>query len=130
MLLLRDGRIGIIDLGIVGRLDANGSPVLSPAARRGAGRRVRVDDVTAHITSTYGPAIQDAVGLSDEQLTAFVRSLIEPTLNRPFGEASLAAVMQATQVQVAKAQGIEAHRRSPGAVAHRLSRPATATTDG
>ena len=48
-------------------------------------------------------AIQDAVGLSDEQLTAFVRSLIEPMLIRPFGEVSLAAVMQATQVQVAKA---------------------------
>jgi hypothetical protein len=60
------------------------------------------------------------VGLSDDELTGFVRSLIEPTLNRPFGEVSLASIMQATQLQVAKAQGIEAHRRSPGAVAHRL----------
>ncbi len=120
MLLLRDGRIGIIDWGIVGRLDANTHRFFLRLLAGALGDESAWTDVTAHITSTYGPAIQDAVGLSDEQLTAFVRSLIEPTLNRPFGEVSLAAVMQATQVQVAKAQGIEAHRRSPGAVAHRL----------
>ena len=76
--------------------------------------------MSAHITRTYGPAIKEAVGLSDDELTGFIRSLIEPTLNRPFGEVSLAAIMQTTQLQVAKAQGIEIRKRSPRAVLHRL----------
>ena len=120
MLLLRDGRIGVIDWGIVGRLDAETHWFFLRLLAAALGEDAAWADVTAHITATYGPAIQDAVGLSDDQLTAFVRSLIEPVLNRPFGEVSLAAVMMATQQQVVTAQGIEAHRRSPAALAHRL----------
>ena len=75
---------------------------------------------SAHITRTYGPAIKEAVGMSDQGLARFIRSLVEPALTRPFGEVSLASVFQATQLQVAKAQGIEAHQRSVRAVVHRL----------
>jgi ubiquinone biosynthesis protein len=120
MLVLRDGRIGVIDWGIVGRLDPDTHRFFVRLLAGALGDESAWADVTAHITSTYGPAIADAVGLDNEQLTLFVRSLIEPTLNRPFGEVSLAAVMQTTQLQVARAQGIEAHRRTPGALAHRL----------
>ena len=83
-------------------------------------------DVTAHITRTYGPAIGLAVGMSDEELTGFVRSIFEPALTRPFGEVSLAGLMQTIQLQVAKAQGIEAHSRSLGAILHRLQVPSGA----
>ena len=120
MLLLRDGRIGVIDWGIVGRLDADTHRFFLRLLAAALGEEAAWADVTEHIKATYGPAIQDAVGLSDDELTAFVRSLIEPVLNRPFGEVSLAAVMAATQQQVARAQGIEAHRRSPAALAHRF----------
>jgi predicted unusual protein kinase regulating ubiquinone biosynthesis (AarF/ABC1/UbiB family) len=120
MLLLRDGRIGVIDWGIVGRLDADTHRFFLRLLAAALGDESAWTDVTRHITATYGPAIALSVGLADDELTAFVRSLIEPTLNRPFGEVSMAAVMQAIQQQVARAQGIEAHRRSPGAVVHRL----------
>jgi hypothetical protein len=120
MLLLRDGRIGVIDWGIVGRLDRDTHRFFLRLLAAALGDESAWTDVTQHITATYGPAIADSVGLSDDQLTAFVRSLIEPTLNRPFGEVSLAAVMETTQQQVARAQGFEAHRRSPGAMVQRL----------
>ena len=120
MLLLRDGRIGIIDWGIVGRLDPDTHRFFLRLLAAALGEEAAWADVSAHITRTYGPAIQEAVGLSDDELTAFIRSLIEPTLNRPFGEVSLAAIMQTTQLQVAKAQGIEIRKRSPRAVLHRL----------
>jgi predicted unusual protein kinase regulating ubiquinone biosynthesis (AarF/ABC1/UbiB family) len=120
MLLLRDGRIGVIDWGIVGRLDGDTHRFFLRLLAAALGDESAWTDVTHHITATYGPAIALSVGLVGDDLTAFVRSLIEPILNRPFGEVSMAAVMAATQQQVARAQGIEAHRRSPGAVMHRL----------
>jgi hypothetical protein len=72
------------------------------------------------MTRTYGPAMQQGLGLSDEELAAFLRGLIEPVLTRPFGEVSLGGLIQAPQVQAAKAQGIEVHNRSVGAVLGRL----------
>ncbi len=76
--------------------------------------------VTKHITDVYGPAIGVAVGLSGDDLTAFFRSILEPALTRPFGEVSLAGIMQTIQLQMARAQGVEAHRRSVRAIVRRL----------
>ena len=120
MMLLRDGRIGVIDWGIVGRLDADTHHFLLRLLAAALGDESGWIDASAHITRTYGPAIKEAVGMSDQGLARFIRSLVEPALTRPFGEVSLASVFQATQLQVAKAQGIEAHQRSVRAVVHRL----------
>jgi predicted unusual protein kinase regulating ubiquinone biosynthesis (AarF/ABC1/UbiB family) len=120
MMLLRDGRIGVIDWGIVGRLDPSTHRFFISLLSAGMGDEAAWADVTAHITRAYGPAIGMAVGMTDAELTVFVRSLLEPALTRPFGEVSLAALMQTIQLQVAKAQGIEAHARTIGAIVHRL----------
>jgi predicted unusual protein kinase regulating ubiquinone biosynthesis (AarF/ABC1/UbiB family) len=120
MMLLRDGRIGVIDWGIVGRLDPATHRFFISLLSAGMGNEAAWADVTGHITRTYGPAIGMAVGMSDTELTGFVRSLLEPALNRPFGEVSLASLMQTIQLQVANAQGIEAHTRSVRAIVHRL----------
>ncbi len=120
MLLLRDGRIGVIDWGIVGRLDPSTHRFFLSLLSAAMGNEAAWADVTGHITRAYGPAIGMAVGMSDAELTGFVRSIFEPALTRPFGEVSLASLMQTIQLQVAKAQGIEAHTRSLGAIVHRL----------
>jgi aarF domain-containing kinase len=120
MMLLRDGRIGVIDWGIVGRLDPSTHRFFISLLSAAMGDEAAWTDVTAHITRTYGPAIGMAVGMSDEELTGFVRSIFEPALTRPFGEVSLAGLMQTIQLQVARAQGIEANSRSLGAIVHRL----------
>ena len=44
-------------------------------------------------------------------MAAFIRQLVEPTLTRPFGEVSMAGMLQTVQLQLATAQGLEAHRR-------------------
>jgi len=120
MLLLRDGRMGVIDWGIVGRLDPETHYFFVRLLAAALGDEEAWRDIAAHLTRTYGPAMQRGLGLSDEDLAVFIRSLIEPVLNRPFGEVSLAALIQAPQVQAAKAQGIEAHNRSMKAVVGRL----------
>ncbi len=120
MLLLRDGRIGIIDWGIVGRLDPETHYFFIRTLAAALGDEGAWDDIAADLTNTYGPAMQEGLGLSDDELAVFIRSLIEPVLLRPFGEVSLATLIQAPQVQAAKARGIEAHHRSVGAVVGRL----------
>jgi aarF domain-containing kinase len=120
MMMLRDGRIGVIDWGIVGRLDPLTHRFFLALLSAAMGNEAAWTDVTGYITRTYGPAIGEAVGLSGPELTGFVRSIFEPALTRPFGEVSLAGLMQAVQLQVAKAQGIEAHERTVRAILHRL----------
>jgi len=120
MLLLRDGRIGVIDWGIVGRLDPLTHRFFISLLAAGMGDESAWPVVTKHITDVYGPAIGVAVGLSEDELTVFLRSIIEPALTRPFGEVSLAAIMQTIQLQMAQAQGVEAHQRSVRAILRRL----------
>ena len=120
MMLLRDGRIGVIDWGIVGRLDPSTHRFFISLLSAAMGDEAAWKDVTRHIIDAYGPAIGVAVGMTDEQLIGFIRSIMEPALTRPFGEVSLASIMQTIQLEVAKAQGIEAHTRSIGAIVHRL----------
>ncbi|HEY1445396.1 MAG TPA: AarF/UbiB family protein [Acidimicrobiales bacterium] len=121
MMLLRDGRIGVIDWGIVGRLDPSTHRFFISLLSAAMGNEAAWPVVTKHITDVYGPAIGEAVGLSGDDLTAFFRSILEPALNRPFGEISLAGIMQTIQMQMAKAQGVEAHQRSVRAILKRLS---------
>ncbi len=120
MMLLRDGRIGVIDWGIVGRLDPSTHRFFISLLAAGMGDESAWPLVTKHITDVYGPAIGEAVGLSGDELTAFFRSIVEPALTRPFGEVSLAAIMQTIQLQMAQAQGVEAHQRTVRSILRRL----------
>jgi predicted unusual protein kinase regulating ubiquinone biosynthesis (AarF/ABC1/UbiB family) len=120
MMLLRDGRIGVIDWGIVGRLDPSTHRFFISLLSAAMGDEAAWPVVTRHITDVYGPAIGVAVGMSDDELTAFIRSIVEPALTRPFGEVSLAGIMQTIQLQMARAQGVEAHQRSVRAIVRRL----------
>jgi aarF domain-containing kinase len=120
LLLLRDGRIGIVDWGIVGRLDPETHRFFLRLLAALLGDESAWGDLTEHLVSIYGPALSAAVGLSHAEMAVFIRRLIEPALTRPFGEVSLAGIMEAVQLQVATAQGVEAHQRSLRAVVRRL----------
>ncbi len=120
MLLLRDGRIGVIDWGIVGRLTPEAHRFFLALLSGAMGNEAAWPIVTKHVTDVYGPAIGLAVGLSDDELSNFFRSIVEPALNRPFGEVSLAGILQTIELQMAKAQGVEAHQRSVRTIVRRL----------
>jgi predicted unusual protein kinase regulating ubiquinone biosynthesis (AarF/ABC1/UbiB family) len=120
LLLCRDGRIGVIDWGIVGRLDDETHWYLCRLLAAVLGDEVAWKDVTSHLIRTYGPAIGDAMGMDDEQLAAFIRAMVEPILLKPFGEVSFAEMMNATQVKVAEAHGVEFQNRSFRAIFNRI----------
>lgn len=120
MLLLDDGRIGVIDWGIVGRLDHETHVFLIRLLEGALGDEQAWPEITAHLTRIYGRAIQEGLGLDDEQLTVFLRGMIEPILTRPFGEVSLADMVQAPQIQAARGVGARAHERSLRVIVRRL----------
>ena len=120
LLLCRDGRIGVIDWGIVGRLDAETHWFFCRLLAAVLGEDAAWDDVTSHLITTYGPAVGEAMGMDDEQLGKFMRAMIEPILLKPFGEVSFSEMMMATQVQVAEAHGLEFQTRSIRALLKRL----------
>ena len=120
MLLLRDGRIGIVDWGIVGRLDPATHRFVLRLLAAALGEEGAWTEVTDHLVKTYGPALGVAVGMDEPQMAAFIRQLVEPTLTRPFGEVSMAGMLQTVQQQLATAQGLAAHRRSLRAILRRL----------
>lgn len=120
MLLLRDGRIGIVDWGIVGRLDPATHRFVLRLLAAALGEEGAWLEVTDHLIKTYGPALGTAVGMDGAEMATFIRQLVEPTLTRPFGEVSMAGILQTVQQQMARAQGVEARRRSLPAILRRL----------
>ncbi len=120
LLLLRDGRIGLLDWGIVGRLNADTHKFFVRVIEGALGDDDAWDDVSAHLVKTYGPAIRDSLGFDDDQLSDFVRGLIEPVLTRPFGEVSLSSILTAPQTQMARARGQRAHEGSVRSVISKL----------
>jgi predicted unusual protein kinase regulating ubiquinone biosynthesis (AarF/ABC1/UbiB family) len=112
LLILRDGRIGVIDWGIVGRLDEATHRFFTRMLAAVLGDESAWRDVTDHIINNYGTAIREAMGMDDEQLSQFMRMMIEPILLKPFGEVSFAEMMNMTQVQVAQANGVQWQHQS------------------
>ena len=120
LFLLRDGRVGVLDWGIVGRLDPDTHRFVIRLLEAALGDEEAWDDVAAHLVRAYGPAIKEGLALDDEQLAQFVRGLIEPVLLRPFGEVSLGQLLTAPQARLAQARGVEAHQWSVRSIAIRL----------
>ena len=75
LLLLRDGRIGVIDWGIVGRLDERTHRFVLRLLAAVLGEEAAWHDVTGlprrHLRRR---PLRDAMGMDDDQLAEFIRS--------------------------------------------------------
>ena len=120
LLLLRDGRLGILDWGIVGRLDERTHRFVLRLLAAVLGDEAAWRDVTAYLVDIYGGQLRDAMKMDDEQLTSFLRSMVEPVLLRPFGEFSLGELMVAAEVRAAEAYGVELQRQGMRGALQRL----------
>ena len=110
ILLLRDGRVGVVDWGIVGRLDARTHRFLRRTIEGALGDATAWRDIAVDFFENYGPALREGLGMDEAALAEFCRSIVEPMLTRPFGEVSLGSFLAAWQGNVAAAEGRPAPR--------------------
>jgi predicted unusual protein kinase regulating ubiquinone biosynthesis (AarF/ABC1/UbiB family) len=91
ILIGADGTLGLVDWGIVGRLDAETHSFFRAVVRAVLGDESAWDEVTQHIVATFG----DTMGLGAADLAAAVRANIEPLFALPFGQVDLATMLVA-----------------------------------
>jgi len=120
LLLMPDGRVGVIDWGIVGRLDGETHHFFRRLIEAGLGDETAWADIAEHLHQVYGPVLREGLGLDDDEMIAFLRTMLEPVLTQPFGQVSLGDLLMAPQEQVQRARGIEAQDRSIGTIVRRF----------
>ena len=87
------------------------APVLPPDRRgraRRRGRRGRRSPSTR--SAPTARVLEEGLGMTEEDLTLFMKATLEPLLRSPFGEVSLVDILNAPQQKVAEARGIQAER--------------------
>ena len=87
LLMLPEGRLGVIDWGIVARLDADTHHAYRRIVEACLGDESAWLDVTHHFLR-FGAGLSESV-LSPEQIAPLLRSQIEPMLTRPLGEVGM-----------------------------------------
>lgn len=121
LLLLRDGRVGVIDWGIVGRLDHDTHMFFRRIVEAALGDEDAWGDIAAHTIKQYGSVLEQGMNMNHDDLTIFLKMMLEPLLRAPFGEVSLVDILNAPQAKVAEARGIEVETRSLRAIYKRFS---------
>jgi predicted unusual protein kinase regulating ubiquinone biosynthesis (AarF/ABC1/UbiB family) len=120
LLLTSDGRLGLLDWGIVGRLDDRTHRFVLRLLAAILGDTDAWKDVTIDLVAIYGGQLRDAMGMDDEALSTFLQSMLEPVLLRPFGEFSLGEFIVTIEAKAAEAYGFELRRQGPRGALQRL----------
>jgi len=89
LLLCGDGRLALLDWGIVARFDDRTRDFLRQIVAGALGDELAWDRIRDHYTEVYGSSNVYA-GLDGREQTAMIRSQLEPLFTRPFGEVDLA----------------------------------------
>jgi predicted unusual protein kinase regulating ubiquinone biosynthesis (AarF/ABC1/UbiB family) len=93
LLLLRDGRLGLIDWGILGRLDEAAHTFFRRIIEGVLGDESAWADMTGLLEDIYGPALTQSMGVAPEELPERFRAFITPSFTTPFGERTMADVV-------------------------------------
>lgn len=120
LLFRPDGRIGVIDWGIVGRLDPETHAMFRRMIEAALGDDTAWADIAATIRKAYGDEMLQSLGFGPAEMTALVEMMMKPVLTQPFGQVSLADVLMAPSRAVLQSQGHDPGDRSPIAVLKRL----------
>jgi predicted unusual protein kinase regulating ubiquinone biosynthesis (AarF/ABC1/UbiB family)/MFS family permease len=111
LMLLRDGRIALIDWGIVARLDPATHGFFRQLIAGSLGDEAAWDEIAAFFAQMLGPLLARA-DMTAADVVALVRPRIESVLTQPFGQMSLGALISDNQREAAEAEGERAARRA------------------
>jgi ubiquinone biosynthesis protein len=93
LMVTTDGRLGVVDWGIVGRLDPVTHRFIRRAVEGVLGDESAWVDVQSHIKSVYGGIAQSELGITDEQLQTFIAGQMTTLFTSPFGEVDVKMLM-------------------------------------
>jgi predicted unusual protein kinase regulating ubiquinone biosynthesis (AarF/ABC1/UbiB family) len=102
--LQRDGRLAMLDWGIVARMDEETHLMLQWLLEASIGREEAWRDLARHLVSNR-PTMGQALGIDEEGLTRFVRASLEPILTQPVGEITMSSLFGSTEDAIALATG-------------------------
>jgi predicted unusual protein kinase regulating ubiquinone biosynthesis (AarF/ABC1/UbiB family) len=112
LFLLDDGRLAMLDWGIVARLDADGQDLFRAIVRCALGEEAAWDDVTAHTLRAQKALLQDGFGYSYEDVRDMVRLFMEPVLTKPLKDVSMAALFMSPEQAAKVNHGVDLPQRS------------------
>jgi predicted unusual protein kinase regulating ubiquinone biosynthesis (AarF/ABC1/UbiB family) len=112
LILLPDGRLGIVDWGIIARLDADTHELLYLLIEAALGREEAWDGITAYLIRVQGSTLRDGLGLSDEQIRILVKAQLGPIMTEPVGEVSMASLFGGAEDAIERATGEPVVKRS------------------
>lgn len=111
LLLLRDSRLGMIDWGIVARMDQRSGRMLRALCRARIGVEDAWEDIGNVMIEVNGSSFY-ALGLTDEQIHQFSRATFGPVLTQPLREVSMGDLFMNGDDVVRQATGEAPARRS------------------
>jgi hypothetical protein len=111
LLLLRDGRLGMLDWGIVARMDGESQRAFRGLCEASIGREEAWDEIGALMIEMNGPSFY-ALGLTDEDIHRFARATFEPALTHPLKDVSMGELMMSGDDVIQRATGEPAPKRS------------------
>ena len=111
LLLLKDGRLGMIDWGIIAQMNIDSRRMFRALCEATVGNEEAWGDIADEMIRVNGPSFE-TLGLDYEQVRTFSRATFEPVLTKPLSEVSMSDLMMTGDEVVRKATGEEAPERS------------------
>jgi len=115
ILLLRDGRVGVLDWGIVGRLSPESHSLLRQFIAASIGDESAWEELAAHVASQVREA--GGIEVDEQMLQVLMREQLAPVITKPFGEFSLADMLTALQGQLQQLQPSSESQQGGGRLA-------------
>jgi aarF domain-containing kinase len=94
LLVLDDGRLGVLDWGIVGRLDEHTRKVLRIGIAAALGDESRWAQLGDELELIYGDMLTESMGTDRDELIALIRSFFEPFFTEPFSAFTLVKLVE------------------------------------
>ena len=93
LLICPDGKMGVLDWGIVGRIDAATGQFMRRLLDGALGDETAWLDVSRHIEAIYGTALREAIGLDETGFSVLMRNYFDPLLSSPIGDVDLRTML-------------------------------------
>jgi len=92
LLAMPDGRLGMLDWGIVAQLDAETQILMQKLVEASLDDDSAWDAITATLIKVQGTTLREGMGLQDDEVRRVVRSMMEPVLTLPLRDVSMASL--------------------------------------